>query len=230
MPMDVQGLAALLPTEAPPSTTNREAAQQFEAYMVTFLAQQMRASSPEGPMSSGPMSTFAGLFDQEIGKRVAERGGLGLEAQLERALSHAGLPARPTRPTHHTGDVEPVSARITSGFGTRSDPFTHEARVHSGTDYGMAEGTPVRAVEAGTVSFAGKRGGYGNVVILTHADGTETRYAHCSALSVATGDTVDAGAQLGNVGHTGRATGPHLHFEVRVDGKAVDPEGWLRGR
>ena len=89
MPMDVQGLAALLPTEAPPSTTNREAAQQFEAYMVAFLAQQMRASSPEGPMSSGPMATFAGLFDQEIGKRVAERGGLGPEAvlgpQLERA-------------------------------------------------------------------------------------------------------------------------------------------------
>lgn len=226
MPMDVQGLAALLPTEPPPSTTNREAAQQFEAYMVAFLAQQMRASSPEGPMSSGPMSTFAGLFDQEIGKRVAERGGLGLEAQLERALAHAGLRA----PAHHEGHAEPLHARVTSGFGTRSDPFTHEARVHSGTDYGLAEGTPVRAVEAGTVSFAGKRGGYGNVVILTHADGTETRYAHCSKLTVATGDTVEAGAQLGNVGQTGRATGPHLHFEVRVDGKAVDPEGWLRGR
>jgi murein DD-endopeptidase MepM/ murein hydrolase activator NlpD len=78
--------------------------------------------------------------------------------------------------------------------------------------------------------LAGPRGGYGNLVIVQHADGTETRYAHCSALTVEAGAAVRAGDLFGKVGHTGRATGPHLHFEVRVDGHAVDPEAWLRAR
>src|SRR5207302_10300842 len=117
----------------------------------------------------------------------------------------------------------PVAGPVTSPFGARTSPTTGAQEFHEGIDIGAARGTPIRAAASGTVTFAGQMSGYGNVVILQHAGGLQTRYAHQRAMSVAAGQTVAAGEVIGAVGATGEATGPHLHFEVRLNGVAVDP-------
>ena len=118
----------------------------------------------------------------------------------------------------------PVLGPIVSGFGPRSDPFTGETRMHQGIDIDAPAGAPIWAADAGVVTFAGDRGGFGKLVIVDHGDGVETYYAHQQRIDVNVGDEITAGHQLGLVGSTGRSTGPHLHFEVRVEGVPVNPE------
>lgn len=125
------------------------------------------------------------------------------------------------------GFVPPIDGDWGSGFGVRVDPFTHEHRMHNGIDMSSPEGTEIRATAGGTVTFAGERGGFGNLVIIDHGNGLETYYAHQSRLDVGVGDLVTAGAPIGAVGSTGRSTGPHLHFEVRLHGQPVDPQNYL---
>ncbi|HEY8548664.1 MAG TPA: peptidoglycan DD-metalloendopeptidase family protein [Vicinamibacterales bacterium] len=127
-----------------------------------------------------------------------------------------------------TGEVEqlltlPLSSAMTSPFGWRSDPFTGRSRFHTGVDLRAAYGTDVPCAADGEVIFAGERGGYGNLVIVRHAGGLETRYAHLASIDVAAGTRVAEGQSVGRVGSTGRSTAPHLHFEVLVNGERVDP-------
>lgn len=122
------------------------------------------------------------------------------------------------------GFVAPVAgARKTSGFGWRLHPLLGYSRMHQGTDYGAAYGTPIRAVTDGVVSFAGWHGGHGNMVKINHADGLGTGYAHMSRIAVSPGAQVRQGQVIGYVGSTGLSTGPHLHFEVYRGGVAVNP-------
>lgn len=114
--------------------------------------------------------------------------------------------------------------RITSGFGARLDPFGEGVRRHAGLDLSGAIGQPVTAAATGTVVYAGSRGAYGLHVELRHRNGVLTRYAHLSAVSVAPGEHIDGGTLIGLVGQSGRATGPHLHFEVWRNGLPVDPQ------
>src|SRR5262245_42785780 len=116
-----------------------------------------------------------------------------------------------------------ASATISSPFGWRRDPFTGAPRFHAGVDVPIAYGRDVHAAAAGTVVFAGPQGGYGNSVTVDHGDGRQTRYAHLSQQLVRVGDVVAGGQVLGKSGDSGRARGPHLHFEVLVNGKPVDP-------
>ncbi|MCD7061105.1 M23 family metallopeptidase [Pelagibacterium xiamenense] len=116
---------------------------------------------------------------------------------------------------------------ISSGFGSRNDPFLNRAAFHAGIDFRAGTGTPILAAAAGTISHAGRNGGYGNMVEIDHGNGVVTRYAHMNAISVSEGQTVSAGQVVGSSGSTGRSTGPHLHFEVRRNGKAVDPSRFL---
>jgi murein DD-endopeptidase MepM/ murein hydrolase activator NlpD len=115
------------------------------------------------------------------------------------------------------GFVWPVNGPVVSGYGMRW------GRMHEGIDIAAGLGTPIRAAAAGTVIHAGWLGGYGNLVVLDHGDGLATAYAHASAILVSVGHTVAQGETLSLVGSTGNSTGPHLHFEVRVNGTAVDP-------
>ena len=121
------------------------------------------------------------------------------------------------------GDID-----LTSGFGIRMDPFTRGPAMHTGLDFRAEAGTPVRATGAGRVISADHAGGYGNMVEVDHGNAVSTRYAHLSSLAVIPGQFVAAGAILGRAGSTGRSTGPHLHYETRVDGDAVDPQRFLR--
>jgi murein DD-endopeptidase MepM/ murein hydrolase activator NlpD len=100
-------------------------------------------------------------------------------------------------------------------------------RFHSGIDYAADYNVPIKAAESGKVIFAGVNGGYGNCVIIDHGGGISTLYAHCNKLLVKVGDIVVQGQQIALVGSTGLSTGPHLHFEVRVNGETTDPLNWL---
>jgi murein DD-endopeptidase MepM/ murein hydrolase activator NlpD len=117
--------------------------------------------------------------------------------------------------------------KLSSGFGNRKDPFTSRKAFHAGLDFPRPTGTTVLSAGAGTVSFVGKKSGYGNVVEVTHGAGLVTRYAHLSAFLAKEGQEVSTGTPIAKVGSTGRSTGPHLHFEVRRDDRAVDPMRYL---
>jgi murein DD-endopeptidase MepM/ murein hydrolase activator NlpD len=116
---------------------------------------------------------------------------------------------------------------ISSGFGVRSDPFTGDAAFHAGLDFRGPIGAPIYAAAAGSVSFAGIRSGYGNCVEVDHGNGLMTRYAHMSRIGAHIGQKVGPGDVLGAIGSTGRSTGPHLHFEVRINDRPVNPRPFL---
>lgn len=124
--------------------------------------------------------------------------------------------------------LRPVNAPITSGFGPRVHPITGSVRNHNGIDFGASSGTPIKAGAGGTVVFAGwNSGGFGNLVIIDHGGGLRTLYAHQSSVAVGVGSSVSAGQVVGYVGSTGASTGPHLHWEVWVNGAAVNPMNYL---
>lgn len=131
------------------------------------------------------------------------------------------------RAVSEAGFIAPVAGPPGSGFGMRVHPITGERRIHTGLDFPAPTGTPILAVAPGLVEHAGPRGGYGNLVILNHGGGISTYYAHQSAVAVVEGQQVLQGQTIGTVGSTGTSTGPHLHFEVRIDGEPVDPEPFL---
>ena len=116
---------------------------------------------------------------------------------------------------------------MSSGFGYRHDPFTGAGAMHSGLDFKGPLGTPILAAAAGQVTFAGVQSGYGNCVEITHANGLVTRYAHLSGFTVSLGQQVKRGVMVAKMGSTGRSTGSHLHFEVRLNGSAINPRTFL---
>ena len=121
------------------------------------------------------------------------------------------------------------TAAFTSGYGVRSDPFRGAAAMHAGIDLAGPVGTPIYATADGVVSDAGyNSGGYGNLVKINHGRGIETRYGHLSAIMVAAGQRIARGQQIGRMGSTGRSTGSHLHYEVRIDGRAVNPIPFMK--
>lgn len=175
------------------------------------------APAPRGAGATGgpfvPLAADALTPEQDLallGDALARR------RQLDAVAAH--LPLR-----------QPVAGplEVTSGFGARSDPFYHRLALHTGVDLREDYGSPVRAVAAGTVTIAGPQSGYGTLIEIDHGNGYATRYAHLSALAVKVGDRVAAGATVGQVGTTGRSTGPHLHYEVRIAGEPVDPARYL---
>ncbi len=120
--------------------------------------------------------------------------------------------------------VKPVSGTITSRFGERS---SRRASAHTGLDIATKTGTPIKAVAEGTVTFAGTSGSYGKLIKISHGNGVETWYAHCSKLYVKTGEQVSVGETIAAVGSTGNSTGPHLHLEIRINGTAVNPQKYI---
>jgi murein DD-endopeptidase MepM/ murein hydrolase activator NlpD len=125
---------------------------------------------------------------------------------------------------------KPVAGEVdmSSPFGVRLDPFLGRPAIHTGIDLRGETGEPVHATAAGRVSIAGREGGYGNMIEIDHGNGLATRYGHLSEIGVKVGQTVRIGDIIGRIGSTGRSTGPHLHYETRINGEAVDPQKFLR--
>jgi murein DD-endopeptidase MepM/ murein hydrolase activator NlpD len=178
----------------------------------------LEAATPRAPMG-GPfvpvkLSADASPFDRQLSRINTTR------AQMDRLTRTLSLvPYR--KPV--IGEVE-----FTSGFGVRSDPFLGRPAMHTGLDFRAQTGDPVRATANGKVISSGWSGGYGRMVEIDHGNGLSTRYGHLSQIDVKVGDTIRIGQVIGEVGSTGRSTGPHLHYETRIDGEAVDPQKFLR--
>ncbi len=120
--------------------------------------------------------------------------------------------------------IKPVTGIISSRFGARS---SIRSSAHTGLDIATAKGTPIAAAASGTVTFSGWKGSYGYLTVITHSNGVQTYYGHCSKLYVSVGQTVSQGETIASVGSTGNSTGPHLHFEIRVNGIAYNPQSYL---
>ncbi|WP_246034492.1 M23 family metallopeptidase [Qipengyuania marisflavi] len=164
----------------------------------------------------GPLEKLSTNSDGTIDPRF-ERLGLSLARMSALEAGLAGVP-----------QVEPASLEfISSGFGFRRDPFTGGGAMHSGLDFRGPTGTPIYAASRGRVSFVGNKSGYGKVVEIDHGNGLMTRYAHMSRFAAKLGQKVGAGDTIGAIGSTGRSTGPHLHFEVRINNRAVNPRTFL---
>ena len=172
-----------------------------------MLARMNDRSAQGGPLV-GAAGDLGARF-QRLGLSMARMGAL---ADVLAAVPH-NLPA----------SLEYIS----SGFGYRSDPFTGIAAFHAGLDFRGPVGAPIFAAAKGTVSFAGLREGYGNCIEISHGNGMLTRYAHMSAFRAHVGQVVAAGDTIGAIGSTGRSTGPHLHFEVRINDQPVNPRPFL---
>jgi murein DD-endopeptidase MepM/ murein hydrolase activator NlpD len=181
-------------------------------------AERIAPAAPQGGMG-GPfvpmkLDAAGGMFESLA---MGAQDMIGTAQRLRKVVR--GLPL--ARPIHADADQ-------TSGFGYRLDPFTRTPALHTGLDFRGEVGAPVRATAPGRVVSAEYNGGYGNMVEVEHANGLTTRFAHLSSMEVEEGQRVEAGTLIGRVGSTGRSTGPHLHYETRINGEPVDPTRFLR--
>ncbi len=150
-----------------------------------------------------------------------------IQEQINAASGVSVLPAGPMSSPSAAGLIWPLSGTLTSGFGGRSSPGGVGSTNHEGIDIAVPEGTPIRASKGGTVIMASYNGGYGNYTCIDHGSGLSTCYAHQSGFAASAGQRVSQGQVIGYSGNTGASTGPHLHFEVRINGVAQDPMGYL---
>jgi len=221
----------------------RQVAKQFESLFMHQVFKTMRASVPEGELTKSGFGgkVFTDMLDQQYADMASSSGQLGIADTIVRQMTGVDqdprmLPRRPIKLNQAaalsaysgshaaSGWARPVDGgRISSHFGMRKLGHEDHARQHKGLDIAAPTGTPIQAARAGTVTFAGRRGGYGNTVIVDHGGSEQTLYAHADSLEVKEGDRVSRGQKIATVGSTGNSTGPHLHFEIRRGGKAVDP-------
>lgn len=181
---------------------------------IAHLESATPRSGVGGPFVAVKLPPDAGTFERQLHRINVTR------TQVERLNRTLALvPYR--KPV--IGEVE-----FSSGFGVRSDPFLGRPAMHTGLDFRAASGDPVRATANGKVVTSGWQGGYGRMVEIDHGNGLSTRYGHLSEINVKVGDLIKIGQVIGAVGSTGRSTGPHLHYETRIDGDPVDPQKFLR--
>lgn len=194
------------------SRRTRQDAARFQAALVQLgLADAPAADATGGPFV--PVPDGAASDETEL---AMLRDDLLQRRRLENAVSR--LPLR--KPV--AGQLE-----VTSGYGTRRDPFLGRLALHTGIDLREEHGTPVSAAASGIVTIAGAENGYGTTVEIDHGNGYATRYAHLATAIVVPGQHLAAGAVVGTVGTTGRSTGPHLHYEIRIAGEPIDPARYL---
>jgi murein DD-endopeptidase MepM/ murein hydrolase activator NlpD len=225
------------------------------AQMVRQMRQSLLAEEEEDGEGQGlGMQTMTETIDVELARALSKAGGIGLAEIIQRSMMRAGVPGMatpaqpvpavtesspgpvaPSKPSSAAADPGldpalrlPLATAATSGFGWRTDPFHGAQRFHAGIDLAGAYGQPVPSAGAGKVASVGEQGAYGLTVVVEHPDGVQTRYAHLSSAAVGVGEEVAAGDIVGRVGQSGRATGPHLHFEVLVGGRRVDPAQMAR--
>ena len=194
----------------------RSAAAQARLTRLGINSQAAPTSLDDKSAQGGPLLTLATSADGSIDPRF-QRFGLSLARMDALERSVARLP-----------QVLPASLEyISSGFGFRIDPFTGAGAFHPGLDFRGPVGAPIFAAARGKVSFVGQRSGYGNCVEIDHGNGLITRYAHMSGFRTVLGKAVQPGEVIGLIGSTGRSTGPHLHFEVRINDRPVNPRPFL---
>lgn len=195
--------------DAPASSAARAASAQFTDF------DDIEPPPPNSPVTFGRALDLQGnplrIFSPA---RSGPRGLFGTSGRSGPVVKPHGLPVR--------------TSNVSSGFGTRWHPISGGYRFHTGLDLAAPQGAAVAATSPGTVVVAGWCGGYGQCVTIDHGGGVLTLYGHLSRIDVAQGQAISQGQSIGLVGSTGRSTGPHLHYEVRINGQAVDPSAYLR--
>ena len=188
-------------------------------------ARRLRSALGDIGVRVGKPDAAGGPF---VPVRIASDG--GFERQIARIHQTRAHVERLTRTLATIPVRKPVEGELdeSSGFGVRTDPFLGRPAMHTGMDFRGDAGDPVHATAAGTVVDAGWSGGYGRMVEIDHGGGFSTRYGHLSKINVKVGQTIKIGQVIGEIGSTGRSTGPHLHYETRIDGDAVNPHKFLR--
>jgi len=217
-----RGLDRLQNHQAESLNRLEEAYEETEARTRTVLADLGVGASPPSLAKrmlaiGGPLLPFVSSNDPFEREIAQVRSNVDTMSELGQLIDR--VPVR--RPV-------PPGAEMTSGFGPRLDPFVKQYAFHSGVDLKGEPGDVVRATAAGRVTIAGYQGGYGLLVEIDHGNGLATRYGHLSAIEVSEGQIVTNGETVGRIGTTGRSTGPHLHYEVRVANEPVDPQRYLR--
>jgi murein DD-endopeptidase MepM/ murein hydrolase activator NlpD len=199
----------------------RDQANAEQQRIEGLYAQQQAALANAASTEQAYNGKFADLSAQ---KEQLEEDYQAASAEIAAALSRVA-----EEPSYGNGTfIRPIAgAPINSGFGTRTDPVTGTQAFHSGIDFGASCGTPIRAAGSGKVLSAAPSDGYGNATVINHGGGLATLYGHQSAFAVSAGQVVTQGQVIGYVGSTGKSTGCHLHFEVRVNGNPVNPLGYL---
>jgi len=252
-----QGVKSLIPVQLkfpfinPQKHLDAYAVQlgEMQARIMRLDAQSERLAKLAGEKTAAPAN--AAKTKQEVNElQTPNRGGpLVLDAPLSEAdlqAKIAELMAQIDFDTDNLSDLEakllqqsvlkdtlpnssPVAAAFnSSSYGWRLDPFNGHKAFHEGLDFSAAAGTPIHAAADGIVSFAEQTPDYGKIVKINHGSGLETRYAHASLLVVKAGERVKKGQKIAEVGSTGRSTGPHLHYEIRLAGNALDPRKYLK--
>jgi len=204
-------------------TTVRQKAAEYEARKVevALIHERLDTERRSTEHVLGQVEDARGDMEAELA--ALERDSAAVTSMLQSLSSTAGGQRRfNTVYVGRQGGL-PVAGRITSGFGYRTHPLLHYRRLHTGVDIAAPIGTPVFATGGGEVVYAGWRGGYGNAVIIDHGHGKATLYGHMSAILVHGGQVVSGRQQIGRVGSTGISTGPHCHYEVRINGRPVNP-------
>jgi len=249
--------SAVDPSTAPAATDPaklKDLASQFEGLLLSQMMRDLKMSfGGDEDSSSQEMAPLGDAMLSELGLALSRAGGFGLGDVLSRSLTaragdapaaassttdvtvaDAAAPAAPNAVPVDAAPSAPVAApapatnaRISSQFGWRSDPINGETRFHKGMDIAVREGSSVYAPAEGKVVSVGDQAGYGLTVVVQHANGYQSRYAHLSSSNVQAGQTVSAGDVLARSGNTGRSTGAHLHLEVLENGNALNPENWV---
>lgn len=219
-------------------TTQKEALETRRMEISALEQQQRRVTAELEAKAAERRTALAGLENARAAKQrvvaAAERNLAAWNRQEDRLVAES---RRITELLRNVGTGRPVSGsgtlawpldgQVSSGFGYRVHPIFHVRRMHTGIDIPAATGVPIRASAGGVVLSAGWRGGYGKCVVIDHGRGLSTLYAHMSQILVSEGQEVARGAIIGRVGSTGYSTGPHLHFEVRINGTPVNPLPYL---
>ena len=249
---------ARLESRGLPASTTRIASQSSQGGLDGMLKRVSLALDKVAKQQNTALANIEERFDGKARRMRSVLADLGVnsgKAQRTRSIGGPFLPLKMPRPgasaferqlyrvnvaraeinrySHVLVDVpvrKPVSGAVdmSSPFGVRMDPFLGRPAMHTGIDLRGDVGEPVHATAAGKVSIAGREGGYGKMVQIDHGNGLATRYGHLSEIDVRAGQAVHIGQVIGKIGSTGRSTGPHLHYETRVNGAAVDPQKFLR--
>jgi len=181
-------------------------------------------ADPEGSLQRQSLANPPSEGLQRVAILDLESRAARLQSELERQLTQREEAARSILAL---ALETPVSGFVSSPFGWRKHPIAGEPAFHRGIDFSAPAGTPVEASAPGVVTFIGPADAYGKLVVISHGDRVQSRYAHLEGIEVTTGMAVTAGQRIGRVGSTGRSTGPHLHFELVIDGRVVNPKPFL---
>jgi murein DD-endopeptidase MepM/ murein hydrolase activator NlpD len=224
----------------------KAAAKQFESIFLHQVFKSMRATIPKDGMTGGGFGgeVFTDMLDQQYASIAANSSSFGLAQTIARQLgaedAESSFQLKESQGLRRLGVSQayqkqatpmkwdmPVEGDLVRTFGPNRSPNMNVAQIHRGVDWNAPEGTSIKAARSGTVTYAGQMGHNGQTVVVDHGNGIESLYAHAKNVSVSVGEKVVAGGEIATVGKTGNANQSHLHFEVRQNGRSVDPTSLL---